>query len=370
MLQKAIMLGILVRFGVALWNGYWGPSYGAEADAAGFHANAVAYAAHPSLDEFVIGHIYSYGLGLVYYLLTDSLFLGGLLSIIAWALSAHLFARLMTLLGLSADRQWRAMLIYALLPSSLLLTSITLREAYQMLFVNQLLCALLAIYLRRSALNWASVAIGLAGMGVLHGALLASGFMVLSAAFVLFATRSGRGVSIVQLAFFVLPVALLVNFGFNLFTSVAYNLDYGLGEAVLTYQEGTMAADGRAIYRSDLNLSGVGDLLWLIPIFLLQYMFEPMPWRPLALVDSVSIVENGLRALMLWRAIAFLRTAPEGHQRRMVIFVLLALLIIETVWSLGVSNWGTGLRHHLPSLGLLLAVGFVRPQQVFSKRAS
>lgn len=358
MLRAAFYFGLLLRLGVTVWNGYWGPSYGAEADAAGFHAEAVAYALNPRLTEFVIGHIYSYGLGLVYYVLTDSLFLGGLCSVIAWAISAGLFLRLMILMGISTERQWRPMLVYSILPSSVLLTSITLREAYQMLFVNLLLVSILSNYRRSSGRSWIGLGIGLSGMGVLHGALLASGFIVLASALMLSASRSRNGFSPTKVMALFMPMILLLSFGFELLTNIGYDLEYGVNQAVLKYQEGTMAADGRATYRNELNLTDGVDLILSIPIFLFQYLFEPMPWRELTPVDTISILENLLRAIMLWRAINFLRLSPAGHRRRLVIFVLLALLTIETVWSLGVSNWGTGLRHHLPSLGLLLVVGF------------
>jgi hypothetical protein len=41
-----------------------------------------------------------------------------------------------------------------------------------------------------------------------------------------------------------------------------------------------------------------------------------------------------------------------------VLFVFLSYLVIETIWSLGTVNWGTAIRHHLPSIGLLVVVAF------------
>jgi|TARA_B100000929_G_C15134270_1_gene292335 hypothetical protein len=82
------------------------------------------------LDEFVIGRFYSYVLGFFYFLTDDSLFFGSFLSVLAWLASAFTLAKIMRLLSIDKSNQSKAMLIYALLPSSILYTSVTLREVY------------------------------------------------------------------------------------------------------------------------------------------------------------------------------------------------------------------------------------------------
>ncbi len=361
MLRLALWTGFLLRFFVAIWNGFFGPSFGAGKDALGFHLTAVEYSNNLVLDHFEIGHIYTYFLGVFYFFTTDSLFLGSLLSVVAWLLSALILVRILRILSINYSNQYKAMFIYALLPSSILLTSITLREPYQLLFVNIAIYSALKIYLHKSTIHWLLLICAIAGMAVLHGALLAFGIFILVATLFLLSFR--KGFSLARIALVVPIVLLCLYYGFLLFTSVAYNIfdrvdgHNGLGLVVQKMQEGLISSSGRATYRSDVSIDGMVSLVFSMPVFLFQYLFEPMPWRISALIDVVALVENGLRAWLIWMALKYFLHTP-GQDRKPVAFIFLSYLAIEMIWSLGVANWGTSMRHHLPSIGLLLAVAF------------
>jgi hypothetical protein len=155
-----------------------------------------------------------------------------------------------------------------------------------------------------------------------------------------------------------------------LFTTFSYGdrLEDGLSLAVQTYQEGTMAAEQRAGYRTDIEINGLGGLILSIPPFLFQYLFEPMPWKISSIVDVVVLLENMLRFWLIWNVLKYLvgsyLNKPMFVARnyfvneRFIFFIFLSYLLIETFWSLGTSNWGTASRHHVPSLGLLLVASF------------
>ena len=354
----AIWFGLLLRLFVAIWNGFFGPSFGADLDALSFHLQAVEYAQTPTMDEFQIGWIYTYVLGLFYYLTTDSLFLGSLLSCVVWLASAYILVKVMRLLSVDNSNQFKAVLIYALLPSSIIFTSVTLREPYQLLFINLAIYAALKIYLHKSSIHWLVLFCAVIGMGALHGALLAFGLFILIATLILLVFRGRTGLALVNLVFILPLIALIVIYGLSLFTSVAYNLDEGLGAAVEIYQQGGLSIDARTHYKESLEINGVIALLLFIPVSIFQYLFEPMPWRISAAVDVVLLLENILRAWLIWKAWVGLQNMP-AQGRRPVLFVFISYLVVETIWSLGTINWGTAMRHHLPSIGLLVTTAFV-----------
>jgi len=355
--RTAIWIGFSLRLFVAIWNGFFGPSFGAEGDALSFHLLAVEFGQNPTFDEFIIGWFYSYVLGLVYYLTTDSLFLGSLLSCLAWLASAALLVKIMLLLSINKSHQLKAMLIYALLPSSILYTSVTLREVYQLLFVNLALYSALQIYLNKSATHWLVLFCAVIGMGVLHGALFAFGLFIVVATLVLLALRGRKSFALIKIALVAPLIFLVVVYGLSLFTNVSYNLDEGFGAAVEAYQQGGIASDARAQYKTSAEINGVTGLLLFMPVALFQYMLEPMPWRISAAIDVVSLFENSLRAWLIWKALVVLKNMPV-QRRRPVLFVFLSYIVIETLWSLGTVNWGTAIRHHLPSIGLLVVAAF------------
>jgi hypothetical protein len=365
-IRIAILIGLFLRLFVAMWNSFYGPSFGAEVDAAGFHLIALENAQNPTLDDFPPGWIYAYVLSLVYYWTTDSLFLGSVLSCFAWLASAALLLKIMRLLSIDKSQQSKAMLIYALLPSSILYTSVTLREAYQLLFVNLAVYSTFKIYLNKSSKHWLVLFCAVIGMGVLHGALFAFGLFIVVATLALLNMFGLKKPSLVKLAFAVPLIALFVFYGLSLFTSFSYKLDDGLGIAIEKYQEGSLSVDARAHYKDSVEISGVVGLLTFIPIAILQYLFEPMPWRISSATDIGLMFENILRAWLIWKAWTGLRNIPVPG-RRPVLFVFLSYLILETIWSLGTVNWGTAVRHHIPSMGLLLIAAFAYARTAFKR---
>ena len=370
MVKQKLWLGFFLRLVNAFVNGFYGPSFGASDDAFGFHVWAVEHSQNLVFDVFVIGHIYPYILGIFYFITTDSLFLGSALSALGWLASAFILVRIMRILSFDMSNQWRVMLIYALIPSSLMYTSVTLREPFQLLFVNLALYAALKIYFHRSLAHWLVLLLAAVCMGALHGALLVSGIFIIVGTLFLAASRNRKGVSFIKVVLVTPIVILCLFYGFSLFTSISYGgrMEDGLSMAVQAYQEGSLAAEQRAAYRTDTKINGLGGLILSTPFFLFQYLFEPMPWKMSSIVDVVVLLENMLRFWLIWNALKYLvgnyRKKPIFVARnffgngRCIFFIFLSYLIMETIWSLGTTNWGTGIRHHLPSIGLLLVASF------------
>ena len=369
--KLALWLGFFLRLVNAFLNGFVGPSYGASDDSIGFHFAAIYFSQTLALDVFSIGNIYALILGFFYFITTDSLFLGSALSALGWLASAFILLRIMRILSFDKSNQWRVMLIYALIPSSLMYTSVTLREPFQLLFINLALYAALKIYFHRSIAHWLVLFLAAVGMGALHGALLASAIFIIAGTLFLLTTRNRKGVSFTKFVLVSPIVILCLFYGFLLFmnlSSYGDRLEDGLGFAIQKYQEGTMAAEQRASYRTDIEINGLGELILSLPSFLFQYLFEPMPWKLSSIVDVVVLLENMLRFWLIWNALKYLVGSHLNQpmfvarnylgNKRFIFFIFLSYLVMEILWSLGTSNWGTASRHHVPSLGLLLVVGF------------
>ncbi len=369
--KLALWLGFFLRLVNAFLNGFVGPSYGASDDSIGFHIAAIYFSKTLALDVFSIGNIYALILGFFYFITTDSLFLGSALSALGWLASAFILLRIMRILSFDRSNQWKVMLIYALIPSSLMYTSVTLREPFQLLFINLAFYAALKIYFHRSIAHWLVLFLAVLGMGALHGGLIVSGIFIIVGILFLLTSRNRKGVSFIKVVLVSPVVILCLFYGFLLFmnlSSYGDRMEDGLGYAVQKYQEGTLAADQRAGYRTDIEINGLGELIISIPSFLFQYLFEPMPWKIGSIVDLVALLENMLRFWLIWNALKYLvgsylnKPMFVAHNyfgyKRFILFMFLSYLLIETLWSLGTSNWGTATRHHVPSLGLLLVVGF------------
>lgn len=357
MLRKLVYFGFFLRVIIAAWNGFFGPSFGADMDALTFHLEAVEYSRNLHLDEFSIGWIYSYVLGIVYFATIDSLFIGSLLSCFAWLISANFLQSSMKLLSIKNSNAVKAMLIYVLLPSSILFTSVTLREPYQLMFVNVAVYSALKIYLHRSFRHWILLIVAVVGMGVLHGALFAFGFISIISLLILISLRGSAGMSMMKIILVTPVVFVILFYGFSIFSNLSYNLEGGMGSAVEAFQQGGLNAEGRTNYKDSVEINGVFGLIVFVPVSIFQYLFEPMPWKISALFDVAVLMENCLRAWLLWQVVRGLRKTPS-ESRRILLFLFVLYMILETIWSLGTINWGTAMRHHLPSMGMLVLAAF------------
>ena len=357
-LRWALCIGFLLRVAVAIWNGFWGPSLDAGADALGFHESAVAQAANKEPWEWVgVGYIYSKTLGFLYTYITDALFFGSMLSVLMWVGSALLLIGIMRLLSVNKSDQVKAMLIFALLPTSITYTSVTLREAYQLCMVNLAVYSALKISMKKSLVHWIPLLASIPVMGVLHGALLAFGVLLVAGTLMLSAIGS-RGIPLIKVAL-ALPIAILIfKYGVEIFVDIAYGtVEFGLTTAIQTFQENSLVGDARANYKENPEVPSLVSLIYFIPAGLFQYLFEPMPWRVAGAADIGLLAENILRAWLIWKALVALRDMPAiGRNPALLVFI--SFVAIETLWSLGTVNWGTAARHHLPSIGLLVASAY------------
>ena len=350
-----MILGFVLRLAMAAWNGLGGGSFGGGPDAAGFHMEAVAYAAGISSD-FQFSNIYIYALGTVYRCLVPSLFLGSALSCVAWLASAILLVQIMKMMGFAKEQRFIVVLLFALLPSSVVISSVTLREAYQLLAVHIVVYAASKIHLDRSRAHWILLLVGVALMGALHAALLVAG-LAIAVVILLFCRK-------IKFDLYTLAKSAAVLFGFfllaylmwPLFMETMFNAKLGLGEAV-QFRQDSWQQSARASYSNPIDIHSDVDLLFFVPVALTQYLFQPFPWRASIALDWALVLENSLRLFLLYKVVVALYFLPY-HKKKHCAFVFAAYLVIETIWAVGTINWGTAVRHHIPAFGLLLVAAF------------
>ena len=354
-----IWLGFYSRVLVALFSG--GQLVG---DSFYYHwiASRAVNLGERGLDPTIVqeeGHgLFSSLLSSLYFFTTDSYFIGCLFSIFVWLLSAYVLRKTLGLLNADKRTVFLVLIFYCFLPSSLINTSVPMRESFELLFVNLLIYSSLRIYLNRSFIHWIYLMLSGFLLGQFHRGLYAFSGVILLAAIVSSYLRNRKSFPIAGYLLVVPFVVFLSVYGFNLFSGQSYDLSEGLYFAIQTYQEGTLANMSRASYEPFLSGSeGTFSLLLFLPINLFQYLFEPMPWRISSIVDIVLTLENLFRGMLIYISIKGLMKT-ETLARRPLLFLFLAYLVIEIFWSFGTTNWGTAARHHVPGMGLILITGF------------
>ena len=302
--------------------------------------------------------LYSILLSTLYSVTTDLYFIGCLFSIFVWLLSAYVVKKILELLKADKKTKYLVFLFYAFLPSSLINTSVPMREAFELLCINLIIYSCLRVYLDKSLLHWFYLAISCFLLGQFHKGLYAFGGVILLMLIMSIFLRKRRSFPIVGYIFAVPLITFLSVYLFGIFSDQVYDMENGLHSVILSYQEGTLKSIGRAKYEPfTTGIEGPLGLVLFIPTNLFQYLFEPMPWRVSSILDVVLTFENIFRGFLIFVSLkGILET--DVIPRRPLLFIFLAYLIIETFWSFGTTNWGTAARHHVPGMGLILITGF------------
>jgi hypothetical protein len=353
-----IYLGFIIRLIIAVWNGFFGPSFGAEGDALNFHNVALDILKYNKDFIFSFGWIYSFFLSYIYNITVESLFIGSFISCITWLISAFYLSKIINTLEIAEGNKIKIFLFYSLMPSSIFYTSVTLREVYQLLFVNMSIYYIIFNTIKFKFVNLIKLLLTLVLLITLHSALIAVALFFILA---LIWLQSSKTKSYLSLNFLIGALILIISSQYllDIISSLSYKLDDGLSLAIQIYQEGSLATEARAHYKDNVVISGIFGLIFFIPINFFQYLFEPMPWRITAPIDIISLIENLIRFyLITYSFINIIKLNNKSYKNKMILFILLSYLAIELIWSLGTTNWGTAMRHHIPSLGLLLIAAF------------
>lgn len=349
-----ITIGFVLRIGIAVWNGYFGPSLGAELDAQTFYFTSLAGSRLLLFLEWEVGpNVYMNFLMLAFYLFNDTLFFGSLISCFAWLWSAIILRRSIDLIAGDHPVRMLPLLIFAVAPTSVLNTGVTLREPFQLLFLNLAAYSALRIGITKSRAHWFLFFLACAGAGYLHGALIGLAIVLIPST-ILFVVALGRqNMPWGRIVLAVIAAAVVLPMALSFFSDVGYDLSSGLLQASLQYQEGGLSIDARANYKQiDYNLGLIGTL-WVAVYGFFQYLTEPLPYNISSLPDLGLFLENMARLWLVYLSYKSIRASSGGL--RMTLLYLLAMFgAAEFIWSLGTVNWGTASRHHVPSLGLLV----------------
>lgn len=111
-------------------------------------------------------------------------------------------------------------------------------------------------------------------------------------------------------------------------------------------------ARGRTAYLEDLHADSTADLLWQTPIRVTYFLFAPFPWMLETGSDLFGVIDSLLFLLLIAHALRNRKAVSEVPVRMLTLGVFGAMAV---VFAMGVSNYGTALRHRNKMLPLLIA---------------
>ncbi len=368
-LLAVTFLALSARHLTSFVNAYYFILIGADMDAVTFHENAVtmSHSIQPMwFAEFggmeAGSSAYIQFLSFFYRLFGDSKLLGQELSILAYVMSCLVIIKMARLLGI-ARWQIGLVLIYGLLPSAIIFTSITMRESLQMLFF--LMVAYFGLSLRKKPTLVKMIMLSGSGfaLGVFHNGLFIYALFLICLGFfwgLRFNLKRWEGRSLIaKLA----GVGLLGGILLTWFLiasdtgGAARALMSGEGaEYAGVYRDRTTTSYDRASYGGTLDTSSLTAFIPSAAWVFTMYMLAPFPWQISSTVDIYGAFEGYLRLLLIFHALATWYHA-SGERRSQWGFLIICYFSLEFLWAMGTANWGTAIRHHIVAYGILVLTG-------------
>ncbi len=366
-LVSLAVLAILVRQMASLINIYYFILIGADMDAVGFNNNAsmMASSIQPAwFGEFGAieagSKVYIQYLAFFYRIFGVSKLLGQTLSIIAFSFSLLVFVKITKNLRLTRYSVGLAIL-YGFLPSVVIFTSITLREAYQMLFF--LMSIYFALWLRKKATLpiMLMLIIGAAGLAILHNGLLVYGIFLVCLSFFwglgFSFTNWGKENPLNKLVGVLLIIGIV-----GAWATYASDMG-GASKALMSGEGGEYAGvyrervgSDRSAYGGTLDTSSVITFIPSAVLVTFFYMFSPFPWQISNAADIYGALEGYLRLILIYYGLMTWYRS-RGERRSQWGYLLICYFSLEFLWAIGTSNWGTAIRHHVVAYSILVIVG-------------
>ena len=349
---------------IAFTNAFWFRTIGADMDANSFHVLAIEISKG---GEFVFhsgASLYKHILGLLYWLTEPSLIIGEQFSILLISISIIFFVKIIDLFKLNLY-QIPLVICYAGLPTMIILGAITLREPLEicLLIIAVYFSFKVMLYTKGKAINFALMTLFCLAMALLHRALFVfvpflifltfvCDFNKTSSIFVMSKRRALQALFI-PIIFFIM-LYFFSNFNINGSEIFRMNSLTDLMESIQRHRLATPI--GRASYEISFNYSSYIDIIYSFLIIYLNYLFAPFVWQVSSITDLYAFLEATIYIILIYYSIK-LWISTTGQLQKMIGVMLALFLVMSLIWSVGTTNYGTGMRHKLLSWWMLVLTG-------------
>ena len=267
-----------------------------------------------------------------------------------WVLLASIgtilvFANIITELDVSNNARIKGMYLISLLPNYAMMSAILRRETVITLFVSISFYYFLKWMKGQNDIKSIILSIVFALVASLfHGAtgLIFAGYILVM---IIYSPKQKRFILdskniLCAIAFIAIVLFLYSRYGSVFFDKIEKKL--GAGVLASTADKG---GSSYAKYVGDAG-SPFRILIYAFPRFV-YFLFSPFPWQWRGINDSISFLMSSFVYLfIILRSIYYIyKTKTNDFNRKIVINILIVSLITIAVFSWGVTNTGTALRH-------------------------
>lgn len=357
-----IFFGFFLRILLALYNIDYQTLPGVGGDAFRFHLEAIEFQNYLSEKKYLfveykyeIGWIYSVFLGYLYNIFGTSYLFSSILSCIVWLISALVFRKILIIIKIDYIKINYSLLFYSFLfPTTIIYSSVVLREVYMLCFTNFLLFYIITIEGEKKYFSFCRkitmILLFLFLLGIMHRSNILFVVLFLSSIVIYYIIKKLR-----------LKITSCVLFG-GVFIFIFYSMGFmeTLFATIKSYQTGHIHpfTEFRASYYSESEIRSqvfsFFNFFKYISNNIINYFIQPSIFRINSPQDLLLAFENFIKLYMIFHVILKLFKYPSKNY----LFHILVLMFFlsEIPYSQATINWGTASRHHMQVLGLLIVL--------------
>jgi len=350
-----VFIALFVRLGMVFYDVHVSDLPGTGTDTYFFDraaSNSMITAWSDVFVHFDLGaRLYVWFVGLIYSVLGSDRFVPQAINALFASLAVVNVVRVFKVFNRKATL---AALLVAFWPSSVLYTSLLLRDSVVMYLLS---AGVLQMVLWKESKAPKNLVIG--AWIFLAGSAFHTGMIVAIPAMMFFVLLTGlgpgdrkkKGKAKSTIGLLLISGILVIGFSSGVGLQKLERLE-SLDANSLTERQ-SEAARSRAAYLADLPISGPIDLVLQAPVRTIYFLFSPFPWQVsgsadlLGAFDAVSILcVVFLIVKNIWKRKTFVRARP---------FILFTCISISA-YVFGTSNYGTAIRHRMKFVPVLLVV--------------
>jgi len=361
-IMTTALAAVVLYNAAAAINSFWFPLPGTRPDSATFHEYALNIAEQ---GDFVLGVDYVFfvnWLALVYKSLGTSYFLASMLSVCLLAVSLRLFLGVSEVLKVERPASW-LFLVFAFSPSLVFLGTVPLREAYELVLLQAILFVAISSTWKYTNYRAIVIAALVILMGLLHKALIFAGVVIMGCTFVhiVYETDSAhRSKLVTKLALMLVSVVggfvLLIVFNEYGRSLVLGLVDKDIFWSIWHYRTSVdNIGSPNSAYGVDFHYQPFGEALFSVVKVYTYYLFYPLiPTTEITLKVFYALGESWMRVICFSLIIFYAVRLPQFRGSANVWLLIATYLTVTFIWSLGTTNYGQAVRHHMLTNWMLL----------------
>lgn len=316
-------------------------------------------------------------ISIFYTLFERSSLMANMLSVVFGTLAVFLVYRLT--FNLWGERAaLKAGWFITLFPTSILFSSIVMREIYIVFFLTYALIHCIDFLKKKRLINFLKLSVGFIFAALFHGPIFIGYLLFLSYTFIKILIennffihfKKSKIYSLLVLPLLLMPLITYLlgyysipklgkvdNFVFFKEDITNINAEYKFGDIIIWKIKRATASTNNnelgAQFPSWTKPNNILELIYLSPIRLIYFIYSPFPWD----IKRLNHLIGALDAFFyIYLTFCIIKNYKKLSRNPYLVFLAIILLGYLLIYSYGVGNFGTGIRHRFKFIIILLAI--------------